>query len=394
VSRGTGELEPLARQAAELMAARLDELVEAWLDAMWAEPDYASWARDDLRDVARANAERDIGREVECLLAGGTLPTSCPAEVSESARLAASLGFPLAGVLQSYRAGHAVQWRAWQSAVRELGLPLDQSFELLERGSEFFFDYADRCCDWAARAYTEERERLLRSEEQRRTQLVRALLEGDRRDSEDLDYVLDRSHLGAIAWGGEAERALDDLAEALRAPLLRVAVDRDTAWGWLGLEEWTSGREQAVRRFVVPGTVRLAIGGPAPGPDGFRRAHEEAAHAHRVARRSAEPLTFYDDVALLALAGGDEAHARAFCARELGPLAGRGGRERTLRETLRAYLATGQHASSAAALLGVHDRTVGNRIRTVEERLRRPLATRSAELDVALRLHDLLLRDP
>jgi hypothetical protein len=383
-----------SRRAAELVAARLDELVEAWLEEMWEEPDYADWARDDLRETARENAERDIGREVECLLADRTLPTSCPAEVAESARLAASLGFPLAGVLQSYRTGHAVQWRAWQAAVHELELPRPDTFALLELGSEFFFEYADRCSRWAARAYTEERERLLRGEEQRRTQLVRALLAGEREDGEELGYSLDRLHVGAIAWGGEAEAVLAALAQPLDAELLSMAVDRETAWAWLGCETWSSEHDRVLRRFVPPGTARLAIGGPAAGLEGFRSAHDEAVQAQRMALRGASPLTFYDDVGLLALAAGDEPRARAFCARELGSLVEEDDRHRTLRETLRAYLATAQNASSAAALLGVNDRTVSNRIRAIEDCLGRPVATRGAELDVALRLHDALFRDP
>jgi hypothetical protein len=382
-----------ARQAAEAVAARLDQLVDAWLEEMWAEPDYASWARDDLRDAARRNAERDIGREVDCLLADRTLPTSCPAEVAESARLAASLGFPVAGVLQAYRTGHAVQWRAWRDAVYELERPREETRELLDLGFEFFFEYADRCCRWAARAYAEERERLLRSQEQRRTQLVRRLLAGEELDGEELGYDLDAGHLGVVAFGTDAEGGVEALAEALDATALAVAVDRETAWGWIHLEDAADAR-QLVRRFQPSAGVRLAVGGPAAGVEGFRRAHAEALEAHRIARRGAAPLTLYDDVGLLALAARDEALAGAFCARELGPLAGAGKREETLRQTLRAYLAAAQHASSAAALLGVSDRTVSNRVRTVEERLGRPVATRSAELDVALRLHELLFRDP
>jgi PucR C-terminal helix-turn-helix domain/GGDEF-like domain len=382
------------RQAAELVAARLDELVEAWVAAMWAEPDYASWARDDLREVARANAERDIGREVDCLLDGCTLPTSCPEEVAASARLAASLAFPQGGVLQGYRTGHALQWKAWQEAVYALERPQSETRALLELGSDFLFEYADRCCRWAARAYAEERERLLRSEEQRRTQLVRGLLAGEELDAGDLGYELDGPHLGVIAWGPDAEEALDALAAALDAPLLRVAVDRTAAWAWLGAERWAGGQEQALRRFVPPGGVRLAVAGPAADLEGFRRVHDEAAQAHRMALRGVEPLTRYDDVALLALAAQDEERARGFRDHELGPLAAHGEREQILRETLRAYLGAAQNASSAAALLGVHERTVANRIRTIEERLGLPVASRSAELDVALRLHELLVQDP
>lgn len=58
----------------------------------------------------------------------------------------------------------------------------------------------------------------------------------------------------------------------------------------------------------------------------------------------------------------------------------------TLRETLKAYLATGLNVSSTAAALGVNRRTVTRRLRSVEESLGRPLETCVADLEVALRL--------
>jgi hypothetical protein len=57
-------------------------------------------------------------------------------------------------------------------------------------------------------------------------------------------------------------------------------------------------------------------------------------------------------------------------------------------QTLRAYFASAQNASAAAAMLGVHEHTVGYRLRTIEERLGRPVIARRAELETALRLLD------
>jgi PucR C-terminal helix-turn-helix domain len=50
--------------------------------------------------------------------------------------------------------------------------------------------------------------------------------------------------------------------------------------------------------------------------------------------------------------------------------------------------ASAQNASAAAAMLGVHEHTVGYRLRTIEERLGRPVIARRAELETALRLLD------
>ena len=95
----------------------------------------------------------------------------------------------------------------------------------------------------------------------------------------------------------------------------------------------------------------------------------------------------YDDLALQALVLRDERAARDFTARELGPLLD--GRKRTavLLQTLRVYVQNGWNAASAGAQLEVHERTIGYRLATIEQRLGRPLTTRREELGVALRLH-------
>jgi DNA-binding PucR family transcriptional regulator len=64
----------------------------------------------------------------------------------------------------------------------------------------------------------------------------------------------------------------------------------------------------------------------------------------------------------------------------------RGARGPILRKTLHAYFATGQNAASAAAVLGVHEKTVSNRLRAIEEHLGHPIEARRAELELALRL--------
>ncbi|HLQ47495.1 MAG TPA: helix-turn-helix domain-containing protein, partial [Candidatus Dormibacteraeota bacterium] len=89
----------------------------------------------------------------------------------------------------------------------------------------------------------------------------------------------------------------------------------------------------------------------------------------------------------------DEARARAFVSRELRGIDGDDPRSRRLRRTLRAYFASAQNGSAAAALLGVHEHTVAYRLRTIEDRLGRPVAARRAELETALRLLELSEHD-
>ena len=58
-------------------------------------------------------------------------------------------------------------------------------------------------------------------------------------------------------------------------------------------------------------------------------------------------------------------------------------------ETVLTWLDAGSHVS-AAAILGVHENTVRNRIRAAEELLGAPLLGRRTELQVALRLERVL----
>jgi DNA-binding PucR family transcriptional regulator len=107
-----------------------------------------------------------------------------------------------------------------------------------------------------------------------------------------------------------------------------------------------------------------------------------------VARRAGAIL--YEDVALEALASADRDAARAFVARELRGLDGTDKRAARLRATLIAYFRSGQNAAAAGAALGVHQQTVGHRLRKIEEQLGAPVTARRAELEVALRLRDFL----
>jgi DNA-binding PucR family transcriptional regulator len=238
----------------------------------------------------------------------------------------------------------------------------------------------------------------MRSREQRRTQLVRDVIDGATPDPaealRELDYDLRLHHLAAVVTAPDPDGALRELGQRLEAPhALVVSLATDTAWGWIGRT-----REFALpERLQAPAGTTISLGDPAAGVEGFRSSHREARDAHRVvlgAARAGAPaqdpdagrLVRYDEVALESLVTADEARVRAFVARELRGLDGADDRSARLRRTLRAYFASAQNASAAAAMLGVHEHTVGYRLRTIEERLGRPVIARRAELETALRL--------
>jgi hypothetical protein len=218
---------------------------------------------------------------------------------------------------------------------------------------------------------------------------VRDLLDGHIPSEGSLDYDVKGRHVAMVLWGRTVDAALTAVANLTSPDALAVSVDPQTWWIWFAL-----GTDEPADPLVgwdPPAGVRVAVGGPADGIAGFRRAHHEARDADRIASYQEPAVVRYGDVALEALAAQDTTRAREFVAHELGPLLSDGPRERRLLATLEAYFLASHNASSAAARLGVHERTVANRLRAIETRLGgRPVDTRRAELEVALRVHRLL----
>jgi len=377
-------------EAAVHLTGKLDALAEAWVERMVEDPEVSLWDRVEDRPAALANARRDIGREVAALQAGFELPSTCPPEIVDSARLAVMTGFPLWGALKAYRVGNLVQWEAWEQAVSSLSVDEDTRRQLLRRGARFMFDYADRASTWMEREYTRARHRATRRAEQRRLQVVRDILDGASVDASALGYDLDQQHLCAVVWGESVEETAEELIAPWEGQALTVSADTSTSWVWLGCPSGRRPDPPSLRALDVPAGTYLALSDLATGIGGFRRAHREAQQARAVAGYSHGRLTLYRDVAVDALALADESQARAFIERELGPLASPGRRASLLRTTLRVYFDCAQRASTAARQLGVHERTIANRLRAVEDQLGHGVHQRHLEIETALRLHRLL----
>jgi PucR C-terminal helix-turn-helix domain/GGDEF-like domain len=384
-------LEPAVRKRftsyASTLAAHVDALAEEAVSRIRAEvPQYAV----DVPDLAEAlseGARPSILAELVAMQEEAALPDGCPAVDAEGARLAARFGVPIDLAIWIYRVGHSVQWEGWFRLVERHEGHAEARRALLEAGSRFFFAYADRMSRWATEEYMAERDRMLRGREQRRVNLVRELLAGQNMDAGGLDYDLSLHHLGAIAWGPEAADSARALAKSLDRRLLIVGAADETWWAWLGGRSSLSERGRTtLRRWRPPHGTWFAFGEEAAGREGFRSTHEEALAAHHIASAEEPLVTHYEDVALEVLAGQDPERARAFVSRELRGIDGEDVRSRRLRETLRAYFAAHQNAAAAAAALGIHEQTVAQRLRAVEERTGRNVAARRTELETALRL--------
>ena len=370
---------------ARVMEARLDPLADSTLgrlrDRVPAWMLETAFSRDEIHDFARASLRTQLHS-----FRSGVLPESCPEVDAAGAMAVAKMG-ELKVLLNAYRVCQMSLWEAWLDLVEASVEGAEQRHKLLTRGSEFFSRYAGLLSDYVADIYQRELEHAARDAGGRRLHAIRGLLEGKPLAVSGLDLNLDQYHLGLVAWGEAGEAAARELAATLGRLLLIVEPMNRTWWGWIcGARPFDRTEERKLESFRPSSRASIALGLPAFGETGFRATHHQAQRARWFGGRAELSVIRYADVAIESLAGENQEDARAFVDRELRGISDDSTASKRLRETLTAYFAAGNNAASAAATLGVHQQTVANRLRTVEDRLGHPIGARRIELEVALRL--------
>jgi hypothetical protein len=315
-----------------------------------------------------------------------------PPEAAAQARRAAHAGVSLGTVLRRYFAGHRRLGEFVAEEVEHLGLSYGPA-QYLRRTQEAVLERLTAAIE---HEYPEERERIARPPEHRRTEIVRRLLAKEPvefAELAELDYELDTSwHLGVIATGTGVHAALLRLKADLRSELLPAQCADGTVWAWFGASQRLKIAD--IERMLTPnGTTGeiLAIGGSGWGLDGWRRTHREARGAQLRALRRPERVVRYAESPLLVAALENETLA-TWLREFLAPIRARPD-SKDLLKTLRAYIDAECSRSSAAPVAKVRRQTVGNRLHLAAKLLDRPLSTCLAELDVALQLADLTSED-
>jgi DNA-binding PucR family transcriptional regulator len=374
--RLVGELEARLDQLADSTLERLRERSPGWvLQTAVSHEQIAKYARASLKVHIRAFQRDALPKEIS--------------KTDAAAAIAAAKVGELDTLLSGFRSAQMILWESWFCIIEDSpDLQGIERRELLTRGSDFFFRYADLLSDYVSAAAQQEIDQLRGNAEQRRYRAIRSLLEGEPlTKSPGLDLDLNQHHLGLFAWGEGGADAARELTATLDRRLLIVAPLERSWWGWIsGARPFEPQEERAAERFRGPQGAGLALGLPAFGEAGFRATHRQAQRARWFAQPGGPTLIRYADVAIESLAGENQEDARTFVERELGPIGDESASSRRIRETLQAYFAAEHNAASAAATLGVHQQTVANRLRSAEERLGHPIGSRRLELEVALRL--------
>jgi hypothetical protein len=377
-----------ARSRAEL-AERLRER-RAEIEEAVATRSYALASKTEPHDVTyrqglRAAISAAIDYGIEVVERGEENVPPTPPLLLAQARLAARFGVGLDTVLRRYSAGYVLLSDFLVEEAGRSGIRSDALRHLF--GTQAVLD---RLLEAVSLEYSLEQKRRGASREDRLAERIEQLLAGEPIDTSAIAYEFEGHHIGALARGGGAWEALQQIACALECRLLAIRREEGTIWAWLGGRQPIERAE--LKRHLsaaLPPQAILALGEPGEGLSAWRLTHRQAKAALPIARRGSEPLVCYADVAMLAAILKDDLFATSLRQLYLEPLkAERDGGE-AARETLRAYFAAESNVSSAAAALGVNRNTVASRLRAIEAAIGRPLSSCGPELEVALRFAEL-----
>jgi DNA-binding PucR family transcriptional regulator len=391
------------------MSERLDQSATAVTDAIHRGcPELSG----DMYLTTRQSTRANLGL-VATMIAAGAEPTifTAPEEALAYARTYVREGLSFELLTRVYRIGEHAYTRLWRDQLQERATGTVELAEALGYIHDWVFSYIGAINIPLGIAYSGEYDQWIRGSIAVRTEEVRAILSGARVDiveaSSRLRYRLERRHLayvvssadaadnGRVGRGAPTNGDMDQLAEAIAERLgassyVALPIAGHYA-GWVALSGDADADPEALASLLPPG-LRIALGRPAAGIDGFRRSHHEALMARRIAELSDRaPTTIgFGSVSLDALLTHDIDEARRFVADELGPLLDESEASNRLLITLEVYLEEESSFVRTGRRLGIHENTAAYRVHRAERALQRRVSERQLELRTALRLAHLL----
>jgi PucR C-terminal helix-turn-helix domain len=392
-------LDGIGAEIVTRLRVRRSEIVQAiYARIQESVPDSVGGGEDDPAYQAGVLAAVTgiLGYCLEAVEHGDEWSGSVPPEAVAQAHRAARAGVNSGTVLRRYVAAHGRLGEFVAEEAGHIGLSSNGSaLHHLRRTQEMLLERVTAVIE---REYDEECERMTRPPEQRRTEIVTSLLADEPVELSELtalEYEFHTSwHLGVIAAGPGIQTALRRVKADLGYQLLQASCGDGRIWAWLGAPRGLKVMD-VERLLAASGTTgeAVAIGGLGRGLPGWRQTHREAEGALLQALRRPEKAVRYADTPLL-VAALENATLATWLRELLTPIRSRPDGGADLLQTLRAYIDAECNGSCAASALKVRRQTVGNRLRLVEKLLGRPLHTCLAEVDIALRLVDLIPDDP
>ncbi|WP_148573934.1 PucR family transcriptional regulator [Nocardioides caldifontis] len=394
----------LCGEIAGVLTIRNGDITDSLLD--WLLQVFPELPDDQTEHTALRASITDNLRTMWQMVAGGLVPSVVepPPSALVWPRKMVHQRVPVSVLTRIYYVGHAMIWHRWvQPAV---ALHAGEGVDVAKVGAWLHaatFNYLDRAAQRVAEHYEAEAAELFGSRVRSRTAAALEVVHGKpvtAATRRALDFALHDPHRAWVLWAPESP--LD-----LRTELLRTAEDvhavlghgdrlalshgPSEVWGWTSrpveLSPELRGRLLRVLRQPALPRLHLAVSAPAVHETGFRDGILDARRLQSAVVSAGLPaptVHTQEEAGLAALLLADPAGARRFIATRLRGLAADTSAARTLRETLRVFLAESGSHSRAAAALRVHRNTVAYRLRRVEAELGRPLQLPEHELSSAL----------
>lgn len=340
------------------------------------------------------------------LLDHNQMDVALPPQAIALALSIARRGLELNVLLKIYRIAHDAVWQFFTEVADQVDDDGPDRIEVLKflwgRGGRWINDSVEQLIN----VYVAERDAVLQGKLARRTATAQALLRGDHlpldETSEALGHALRDHQTAAVLWTDDHHPdpnpvQLDTAGRQLAATLggvrpLSLPAGNREIWLWVATRQAPAADQHgaldaaaAELQRTVPG-LRIALGRSSRGIAGFVDSHREAVGAQRIAHAgSAQVVTRYRDVELVALLSGDRDGAAALVRRELTGLTDDDPAMERVRETVATYLRAGGNVEQTALALIVHKNTIRYRISQAESLIGHPLTERRTELDLALR---------
>jgi len=385
------------RQAAEAIVHTLDDATRTVArDILERQPTLVG-AHDDAALAAVSSASRANILAIVSTLSAGVPPDSLdvPDGALELMDHVAVDADGLPAMLRAYRLGAASFVQVWLVELARNTTDADELDRLSRESLRHIAAYVDRISEVIVERWSAITEAAIRSG-RRRDAAVRALLAGQVADPADLDHPTDRPQVVVGVFAAhEPDSSLQRIAALLAEhPRIELAHGDGTTLFWAAVDDRARPALLDGLTAAVDGDCWCVIGEAPPGLAAFVGVAHDVRAALRVMQRvrPAGTAARYEDLALLTTLLTDEPRARRFADTVLGPLAAATPRAERLRATLRAYFDASERKSSAAAALGVHDKTVSHRLRQCEDALGRPIESIRTDLATALLIKAVLAR--
>lgn len=362
---------------------------------------------EELRTAFSASVRENIAGLRRYLLGELQLREVSPVRPVAFAAVQAQLDISITEIERAYRFGARILLREWISEVRsvllEAEVDVPEGLDVLQLLVTAFFAYQDRVVQEVAAAHAAEEEALRASKAQLRRQTLHRYLRGDLavEDVElasALDYPVHHHHVAVVVSAADEQqrnKLAGELRGAVAAPTSLLQPVGLSRWAlWLSLPgAWSATALDTLLATLRRSAFVASVGRAFPGGAGLRSTLGEAQRAETIRAalgEEAPAVLAFADVELEALLLADLPAAQRFVVDELGALAEDTPLAGQLRETLLVWFASTSHVSTAATL-GLHEHTVRNRLHRAEEMIGHPLTTRRTELQVALRLHRVVM---